>query len=74
MDWTTNKGSVMRVIPTEILDKDGNLTNIEYHNELGTFEFQAQWDPSEAQTYENREKFRKWADTMAKRLEFDVIR
>lgn len=64
----------MYVIPSEVLDKDGNLVSIEYYNELGTFEFQAQWDPKDEQTYENREQFRKWADTMAKRLEFTVMR
>jgi hypothetical protein len=64
----------MYVIPTEVLDKDGNLVSIEYHNELGSFEFQAEWDPRDDQTYENREEFRKWADTMAKRLNFEVFR
>jgi len=64
----------MYVIPTEILDKDGNLVSIEYYNELGSFEFQAEWDPHDEQTYENREEFRRWSDIMAKRFEFTVKR
>ena len=51
----------MRVIPTDVYDKDGNLTHIEFYNEAGSFEIQAEWDPSDAQTPDNRAKFRQWA-------------
>jgi hypothetical protein len=51
----------MNVIPTEILDKDGNLERIEFHNEMGSFEIQAVWDTDDEQTSENRARFREWA-------------
>jgi len=51
----------MRVIPTDVYDEDGNLTQIEFYNEAGSFEIQAEWDPSDEQTSENRTKFREWA-------------
>jgi len=51
----------MIIIPTDILDKDGNLEKIEFYNELGGFEIQAVWDPEDEQTSENRTKFREWA-------------
>jgi len=62
----------MKVIPTEILDKDGNLLRLEYHDDTGKFHLQAEWDPNDEQTHENRKAFRKWANIMAKRLNFDI--
>jgi len=64
----------VKVIPTEILDKEGNLTCIEFYNELGSFEFQALWDPTDEQTSENREAFRKWSYGMAKKQNFEVVK
>lgn len=63
----------MRVIATDVLDKDGNLGGIEYYDELGGFQFQAVWDPDDEQTAENRKKFREWANLMAKRMDYEVI-
>ena len=63
----------MRVIATDILDKDGNLERIEYYDELGSFQFQSLWDPDEAQTADNRKKFREWSNRMAKRMDYEVI-
>lgn len=63
----------MRVIPTDILDNDGNLERIEYYDELGGFQFQAMWDPTEDQTSENRKSFREWANDMAKRMDYEVV-
>jgi len=63
----------MRVIPTDILDNDGNLEKIEFYDELGGFQFQAVWDPSEEQTADNRREFRKWANGMAKRMDYEVV-
>jgi hypothetical protein len=51
----------MLLIPTDVYDKDGNLTRIEFYNNLGGFEIQAEWDPRDEQTSENRTKFREWA-------------
>jgi len=61
-----------KVIPTDVYDKDGCLLRIEFHNLSGGFEVQAEWDPNDEQTSENREAFRKWAYTMVKRLGFEV--
>ena len=63
---------MIKVTPTPIYDKSGNLLRLEFHDLKGEFQFQAEWDENDAQTSEKREDFRKWAYTMAKRLEFDV--
>jgi hypothetical protein len=63
----------MRVIPTDILDNDGNLEKIEYYDELGGFQFQAIWDPTDEQTAKNRKLFREWANGMAKNMGYEVI-
>lgn len=60
------------VIPTDVYDKEGNLTRIEFHNLEGEFEIQAEWDPNDEQTSENRDHFRKWAYTMIKRLQYNL--
>jgi len=62
----------MKVIPTDVYNKDGNLLRIEFYDLSGEFQLQAEWDSRDAQTSENREKFRKWAYQMAKRLEFEI--
>jgi hypothetical protein len=51
----------MLLIPTDVYDDEGNLTQIEFYNEKGEFVIQAQWDPRDEQTSENRIKFREWA-------------
>jgi hypothetical protein len=61
-----------QIIPTDVYDKDGNLLRVEYHNLEGEFEIQAEWDERDEQNSENRERFRKWATTMVKRLGFEV--
>ncbi len=61
---------MIKVIPTDIYDDTGNLLRIEFHDFDGVFQLQAEWDANDAQTSKNRESFRKWAYTMAKRLEF----
>lgn len=63
----------MKVIATDIFDKDGNLSQIEYHDETGEFQFQAVWDPDDEQTADNRKRFREWANRMARRMDFEVI-
>jgi hypothetical protein len=62
----------MRVIATDVLDKDGNLEKIEFYDELGGFQFQAMWDPVDEQNAENRREFREWAKQMAKRMDYEV--
>lgn len=62
----------MRVIATDVLDKDGNLEKIEFYDELGGFQFQAMWDPVDEQNADNRREFREWAKQMAKRMDYEV--
>ena len=38
------------VIPTEIMDKDGNLQVIEFYDELGSHVLDAVWDPTDHKT------------------------
>jgi hypothetical protein len=63
---------MMKVIPTDVYDKDGNLLRVEFHDLEGKHQLDAEWDSRDEQTSENREKFRKWAYQMAKRLEFQI--
>jgi hypothetical protein len=58
----------LRAIPTDIYDKSGNLTSIEFHNMEGEFLVVAHWDPNDEQTSANREQFRKWAYRMVEQL------
>ena len=62
----------MHLIPTDVYDKNGDLLRIEFHNEVGEFEFQAIWDPTDEQTSANREKFRKWSYRMAEQQNYQV--
>lgn len=64
----------MKVIPTDVYDKEGNLLRIEFYNELGSFEIQSLWDPMDKQTSENREAFRKWSYVMVKRQNYEVAK
>jgi len=64
----------MRVIPTDILDNEGNLEKIEFYDELGGFQFQAMWDPNDEQSADKRREFREWAKQMAKRMDYEVVK
>lgn len=64
----------MRVIPTDILDNEGNLEKIEFYDELGSFQFQAMWDPNDEQSADKRREFREWAKQMAKRMDYEVVK
>ena len=48
-------------IPTDIYDKDGNMTKIEFNATSGEHVIDAIWDERDEQTSENRTQFRKWA-------------
>ena len=50
----------MRVIPIDVYDKDGNFERIDVQDASGEFVMQFLWDPTDEQTSENRELFRKW--------------
>jgi hypothetical protein len=62
----------MKAIPTDVYDKEGNLTEIEFHNPDGDFIIVAHWDHTDKQTSPNREKFRKWAYRMVGQLDYEV--
>ena len=62
-----------KVIPTDVYDKDGNLTRIDFYNEAGDFEVQALWDDKEPQDTEHRIAFRKWAYRMLEQKGTKVI-
>ena len=62
-----------KVIPTDIYDKDGNLTRIEFTDLEGNHALDAVWDSRDEQTSENRVAFRQWAYIMAKRAKLEVI-
>jgi hypothetical protein len=53
-----------KTIPTDVYDKEGNLTKIEFSDGEGEHIVDVVWDETDAQTSENRESFRKWAYTM----------
>ena len=60
------------LIPTDVYDKDGNMSRIEFHNLEGEFMIQSVWDPEDEQTAENREFFRKWSYKMVKQIGYEV--
>ena len=64
-----------RVVPTEVLDKDGNLTRIEFNDkDTGEHVMDALWDPRDEQTSENRVHFRKWAYRQLEQQGNEVIK
>ena len=50
-----------KAIPTDVYDKDGNMLRIDFHDGKGEFILQFLWDPTDEQTSNNRELFRKWS-------------
>lgn len=55
-------------IPQDVLDKDGNMTGIEFYDELGSFIVFAEYDPNDTQSVEDRQSFRRWAYHMLKQM------
>jgi hypothetical protein len=62
----------MKAIPTDVYDKEGNLTEIEFHSPEGEFIIVVAWDHTDEQTSSNREKFRNWAYRMVRQLDYEV--
>ena len=58
----------------DVHDKEGNLTKVEVF-EFGSGEFVLQflWDTNDAQTSENRTKFREWASRHLKQAGYSVV-
>jgi len=48
------------------------MLRIEAHDLEGEFVIQAVWDPTDEQTSENREEFRKWFYRMLKNKEYQL--
>lgn len=63
----------MKVIPTDVYDKDGDMIKIEFNDIEGNFVIEAVWDPQDPQDSEHREKFRKWAYRMVGQLDYEVM-
>ena len=64
----------MKAIPTDVYDKDGNLIKIEFNDGEGAHIIDAQWDPSDEQTSENRVSFREWAYKWIEQKGYEVQR
>ena len=54
---------------TKDVIQNNKLSAIEFYDDNGEFRFQAMWDPRDDHTPEKVAAFRKWADTMAARLD-----
>jgi hypothetical protein len=63
---------MMIAIPTEVHDKDGNLTVIEFHDDSGKHILDAVWDVHDPQDTEHRIKFRNWAYNFLEGKGYDV--
>ena len=61
-----------RVTLTDVYDEKGDMLRIEAHDLEGEFVIQAVWDPTDEQTSENREEFRKWFYRMLKNKEYQL--
>ena len=59
----------MRVIPSEVFNESGKMERIEFYNEYGVFEVQAEWDESDPNDEEHRQKFREWAYRIVEQIE-----
>jgi len=62
----------MKAIPVDIYDKEGNMLRIEFNDGSGNHVVDAVWDQNDAQTSENRVKFREWAYKMLQNKGYEV--
>lgn len=63
-----------RAIPVDVYDKDGNMVRIEFNDMNGNHIIDAQWDPTDEQTSENRIKFREWAYRFINQKDYEVLK
>jgi hypothetical protein len=63
----------MKVVLTDIFDKDGNLVKIDVHDLDGQFIIQIVWDENDEQTSENRKAFRKWANRQLRQRDYEPV-
>jgi hypothetical protein len=65
----------MIVIPTDVYDKEGDLTKIEVNDRSGEHVLDFLWDPTDEQTSDNRTKFREWVyNFLEKNKGYEVLR
>jgi hypothetical protein len=64
---------MMKVVLTDIYDKDGNLVKIDVHDLEGQFIIQIVWDENDEQTSENRKAFREWANRQLKQRDYEPV-
>jgi len=62
----------MKVVLTDVYDKDGNLVKIDVHDMDGQFVIQIVWDENDEQTSENRKEFRTWANRQLKQRGYQI--
>ena len=62
----------MKVVLTDIFDKDGNLVKIDVHDTEGQFVIQIVWDEDDEQTSENRKEFRTWANRQLRQRGYEI--
>lgn len=65
---------MMRAIPVDVYDREGNMLRIEFSDMNGNHIIDAVWDESDAQTSENREAFRKWAYNFVRNKDYEVLK
>ena len=63
----------MKVVLTDIFDKDGNLLKIDVHDLEGQFVIQIVWDENDEQTSENRKAFREWANRQLRQRDYEPV-
>ena len=63
----------MKVVLTDIYDKDGNLVKIDVHDMDGQFVIQIVWDENDEQTSENRKAFREWANRQLRQRDYEPV-
>ena len=63
----------MKVVLTDIFDKDGNLVKIDVHDLDGQFIIQIVWDENDEQTSENRKAFREWANRQLRQRDYEPV-
>ena len=61
-----------KAIPSEVLDKDGNLLAIEFYDELGSHIIDAVWDEADPQDAKHRALFRNWVYQHLESKGYDV--
>lgn len=63
-----------RAIPVDVYNQDGDMVRIEFHDLEGNHIIDAQWDPTDEQTSEKREAFRKWAYNFVRNKNYEVLK